>query len=784
MAKQTPHWNQMSRPRSPALALRQLWQLPTFFLGLLAMLGVWLGRPLWQDLNASPHSGDLRAYRHYLEEAPHDLQAAVARGQELLAQVEPVQRGELHFLLGTALLRLTDKTAPETAAPLWREARTHLEQAYHVGVPSSDRPRLHYRLAKSWLKTGGDKVRSVEFITQALAFGADDRVEALGLLTQAHLLPPADVNAALEANGKLLAQPTLDEGILAPARLLRGQLLTDQRQFAAAADVLQSMSGTGPPGILASARELLVRCYLETEAWAKAAELLERILNDQAMPPREPGRAAYELGLCYQRLSERHAEARGAWQRAAETDGPHGRAAAFRLAEMAVLEQQSEESLVRLSQVLARIAQPEEFVNPLVTAAEVAALLERAAIQARESGAHATAQQLAGLLDRIAPAGRAAAVQGEVAAAGARAEQGTNPARAREQFVAAGQAYERASQASGGTLEHQLLAAENYRLAERRTEQTRMLEELLQRKNLSQEHQAEAWFRLGEARRTLGQSESARAAFAEAVQRGGVFEDQARFQLADLELAAGRLETAMLQLTLNANLLGKKSEDARDRSIYVKTLVALGDLLVRQGQPQAYRDALSKYSLALTSLGDTPAAWPVRFKVGACYWEIARELRVTGHRNPKVQETWEENRRKNLKWAQESFGKLEEAMTDFERNGGAFTAEQLRLRIELRFHLAGTHFEREEFALALPQYRELAHQTAGTLEGLIALEGVARCYAFLNQPQEVADTLQQIQAALPRVPDLAFTGQGPRATRRYWQTELSNQLLQATTKQP
>src|SRR5947208_2509262 len=111
-------------------------------------------------------------------------------------------------------------------AQLLREARQHLELAEQQGVPDADKPRLKYRLAKTWLQMGVDLPQVIAALTAA-ADRADDPVEAYGLLADAYAKQtPPDLPAALEAVKQQVAKapPDADPAVLARARLRLGEL--------------------------------------------------------------------------------------------------------------------------------------------------------------------------------------------------------------------------------------------------------------------------------------------------------------------------------------------------------------------------------------------------------------------------------------------------------------------------------------------------------------------------------------------------------------------------------
>ena len=144
MATDSAHATTLLRRARPTLG--RLWQLPTFLLGVAALVGVWQGRTYWH-LTPSVTS-EIKVARQALD--ADDLLKAVESAQRVLWASEryPQQAGEAHFLLGSARLRQADDSNYGEPAQRLGEARQHLELAEQQGVPEADKPRLKYRLVR------------------------------------------------------------------------------------------------------------------------------------------------------------------------------------------------------------------------------------------------------------------------------------------------------------------------------------------------------------------------------------------------------------------------------------------------------------------------------------------------------------------------------------------------------------------------------------------------------------------------------------------------------------
>src|SRR5262249_3668273 len=145
----------------------------------------------------------------------------------------------------------------------------------------------------------------IEFLTRSIDGGADNQAEGYAMLADAYLhQPQRDVEAALAANEKELAVPFVGEELLAPARLLRGELLLELKHSEEARKVLANIGIQAPPAVLAKARYLRALSLQNDERWPEAEVLWNEALEDRAVPPPEPGLVMYYLGICYRQLKQ------------------------------------------------------------------------------------------------------------------------------------------------------------------------------------------------------------------------------------------------------------------------------------------------------------------------------------------------------------------------------------------------------------------------------------------------------------------------------------------------
>jgi tetratricopeptide (TPR) repeat protein len=790
----------MSPAKPPTrLTLRQLWQVPLFFVGLLAALSVWATRPYWYDPEAIQLRRDLARARELLE-SPH---AAVTEAPVLLEDVLrriarfPARAGETHFLLGSGYLRWADQAATDQALRLRQQARTHLEQAEQLGVSEADQPRLLYRLAKVWYHTGGDPPRVIFYLSQSIEPGADDRSEGYDMLAHAYLrLPVPDVRGALRANEKYLQQPTSDGPKLAAARLLCGELLLrlpEPGRREEARKVLGRIDAQAPPDIRSRARALRVRIAQEEQAWAEAAHLWEEILNDPRDVPREPAPVWYSLGWCYRNL-HRPEDAIRVWEQAIQHGGEAGQAAAFRLAELRLASGSLDAALELYQRTLSSVTKPEDYRNTLITVSQVQDLLKSGSQVFQEAGLFAKAQKMADLHARVAPPEAAHLLLGQIAEVWAKAQlelaRGTTnweAARsqiklAQDHYRDAGAAYEAAAQVTTGPEKADRFwhAMDCYWQAEDFSNVVRVLDRLV-KLPLSRERQSEAWYRLGEAHQHLGNDRVAEAAFIRCYSEGvKPFYYRAYYQRAVAEILRSRerWRDATEMLLHNLSLMN----DQPDREAHEKTLFTLAGLLYLR---EEYRQAAHWWEQALTLYPAHANALEARYHLGACYRQLAeverRNLSVDAPPYYRKQFTW---------WIEKAAANYQKLVDDLEARQKAASLQESEALLyrQSRFALAECRFDRGQFGEAIKIYDDLANLYKNQVDGLKAVKQLFNAYVqliSLQFPANVAEQTVRIERArnlenaqetvkrarilLEKMDDVALQDQPEPETRAGWE---------------
>src|ERR1043165_126802 len=232
-------------------SLGQLWQVPTFLVGLLAFMGVavsapWRHPPDWYDFQKL-----LTSIRDGLDPAQNpdpNGDALVNDAETALLRVERFadRLGETEFLAGSAYYRQAQQKPPPFDKEIWPKASMHLEKALQATVPEKDRSCLQYRLGYCWYQQGKEVPRAIELMTQAVDRGAEQPLQGYQLLVQANLqLTPPNLESALYASRRILdLTPEGNAESLALARIAHSELLIRKNLRAEAIKELEPIPST------------------------------------------------------------------------------------------------------------------------------------------------------------------------------------------------------------------------------------------------------------------------------------------------------------------------------------------------------------------------------------------------------------------------------------------------------------------------------------------------------------------------------------------------------------
>jgi tetratricopeptide (TPR) repeat protein len=763
----------------------QLWQVPLFLVGALALLGVWLTKPYWYDPEGQQAQRCLDHARELLQDPEAALNAVPDQLLVALKHLDryPARKGEAHFLLGSVYLRLADALPSVRTQELRHEARKHLEWAEVLGVPAPDRPVLKYRVAKAWFQTGADPHKVILYLLESLEQIPDSRVEGYAMLTETYLaLPQPDLHAALKANERLLQLPEADETQLTPARLLRGEILMQLHERDAARKVLARIGSNAPPLLRSRARHLRARSFQEEEAWAEAAVVWNAILADPQEPAGERGPVYYYLGWCDRNLHH-VAAAASWWEQAVARGGEYGQAAALCLADLRLELGDRAPVPALVKQALARVTRPEEYHNGLVDLVYARRVLENAVRAFQAVDNFAEAEELALLFPRVAPAETAYVQLGRILDAWAKrlAEQlaqTKDPASVPNQRAAIEACYRDAALAFDGAAEaaasaatkfdFYFHAAQDYAQGQDFNHAITALEQVL-KLNPPLERQNEIWYRLGEAHQALHHTDAAAKAFRNCIGGNGPFAFRARYQLSLMDKPADA-EAALLQ---NLDLMRLEP----DREAEEKTLYRLAYLLYQRGD---YRMAAQRWEQALRDYPANAGANLARYRLGDCYRQLAElENRNRGPSAPFRDVTDGHHYKQYVYWqkkAEANYLKLVDDLEALQAARGLAEADATMLR-QARFALADCEFDSGNFDEAIRLYNNLARQYQNQVDGLRAVRSLYQCFVVRIPPDPINAhaTLQRAREMLNNLDDNAFAGQPPSQGRAAWEMWLREQ---------
>jgi tetratricopeptide (TPR) repeat protein len=762
--------------------LRQLWQVPVFFLGLVALGSVWWGRPLWQKPSGADDSV-LVALSQALTERNLDKAQLLTEQVLQLAEQYPDLAGEAYLLAGSVHVALAE-TSGQQVTSHWSQARKYLEQAETLDLRDEmDRPRLLYRLAKTWAHTGEPLQRVIDNLSRSVDEGAEDAVDrarGYGLLAAAYLrLPQPDLEKALAANEKQLGESVDRDDLLAPARLLRGELLLRQNKDKEAREVLKRIGPKAPPELVTQARSILVRSLESDSEWAEAALVWREILDDRQSPPRDRHVVLYRLGVCHQR-SEQYAEAARAWEECMRLTvaGDEVVAAALGLANIRLHAKKPADALPAFQRIVREVSKPGDWRNSLASLERVRNSFEAAYRLACEEAACDLAVNLAGLYERVCPVGRAAELRGLALEAGAKvkrdqarkaasADANRLQTEADSLLVQAGQAFEQsAGELPPGSFEQ---GEQTWRSALAFCEgrdQKRAVAALERFLKIGQAMEGgpggkfhgrlgEAWYRLAETYRTLDREDAALAAFKECLRFPGRYAFRARFQLAKSFKVHGEIDQAEFTLKQNLKMLRDARQD-QDAEAQEKTCFALGELYFEKSHKlkEELSKAIACLEMALDQFPNSPEALTGRFELAESYRLRAEQL----GENLKPQEPLSVESR--LRVEQEIAQDREKAYQNYQEISKVLFSRPVRSKNEdllleyASLTSAECRFWQGDYTSALDHYEALVQRFKGRPGYLKALAGMVRCYYLRGSSTYDLDkakkTLEEIRRELPK----------------------------------
>jgi tetratricopeptide (TPR) repeat protein len=719
----------------------QLWQVPTFIVGLVAFLAVAASAPI-------RHPSEYRQFDSIL----YDLRQGLLKHQEptsLLPLVDTVlgqvydfadRAGEVDFLAGSVYYRLALARGPERAREDYTRAVEYFELALQHGVDDTDVPTLEYRLGWSLHAQDRDTARALELIARSIDRGADEPLAGYQLLLRAYLkMPSPDLDLAIGASRKVI-ELTDDRNVeaLAQARIAHAELLLRKDQRGDAIKELDRVSAKASRELKLRARLLQVDACEHEGLWAKAQAVWQELLPDADKVQGGKARVLYAIGLCSE-LRELPDLARAAktWQEALTLGGPEGQAAGLRLGRIRLLGQTLDaQGLEDWRQALAALKGPADYRNPYLELTDVRAMFEQALTLFQDMQDYDKMRVVAELYTKVAPAGQAHEKLAHAAEAQAIKLQKETEAPAeevRQSFFRAAEAYESAAQSRSKDQAFDALwhSASCFLLARNAG---RAAEVLTQLEKLDQQdiRLAEGWYLLGELQREGKGRESALTAYYRSMQYAATpYAARSRYQVA--LAAADKKEWDKAENTLKPNLQAAVDREAHENSLYEMASVQMN---------KANYDRASYFLNMATGLyPNNPQALLLRGDLAQCYRRFAdvfnqrvgeqrQLLRSPGLSDEQKFELEEHVRhfqqlqRQNLQEAMNVYQGIVDEVRNRESRQKKLSALDATLGLRAVLSLAECHQDRGEYLQSLRLYKALLERNRARVESLIAYKRI------------------------------------------------------------
>jgi tetratricopeptide (TPR) repeat protein len=804
---QPPAW--LPRAARPYSRFSHLWQVPIFLAGIAALVVAGANALALYDAQQQQIEAELAHVRQLLQKPGLNLSLLLPQVERLVDQCRqhPGKAGEAHFLLAKVLLRQADQFPEEKTRELCKKAMPHLEQAEALGVLPAERPQLWYLIGKAMYHTSGDLHQAISYLSRALPRGADDPAEGYGLLVQAYLhLTPPDVRSALKANEMQLRLCGKEE-VLLQARLLRGELLIQKRQYDEALRILEQIGPKAPIQVQHRAAVLLATTYEAEGQWGKAARIWQGLLQSPAEVPGGKRRILFAIGNCCRNATPPDdAGAIQAWTLVRKEGGAEAQAAGLRLAELHLLSTQKDFDLAleEIIEAFGDIKEAKDFKNKLISQDEVRELVRLGVASARAAQAFAQAQHLAELYKALVPTEAAVLLYADVTqlwadtleqqapSAGAGAADGLRKL-AREQWVLAANAYTQAAAGRNDASKADFVwkAMQCYRSAQQVAGVRESLEKYLALPTPA-ERRAEGWFLLAETHLALNEKTQARQACYKCLEYPtSPCAYKARYQIAEEEIEAKHYELAEKILKENLQVAGMEVDrQAREQSQYRLALLLY--------QRKDYTQAIIHLKEAARQFPANPRVFEVRYALGDSCLVLARQDTLKlDPRNALPPDAQAHLRTDRLKWlevAADVFQKLADDLEWSKSKKPLSPGDELLLR-KASFVAADAHLEMNNVAEALRRYSLLAQKYRGMVEELFACQRLwTCCRALAEQPNQRVAAVEALASALPsakstlwRLPAQEFQGSPSTWSRTTWETffrEVERQLPQLSTQTP
>ncbi|MBI3411461.1 MAG: hypothetical protein HY040_24295 [Planctomycetes bacterium] len=776
----------------------QLWQAPTFLLGLGIFLSVALTSPLRQAWSSGGLLEAVVELRHKLELGAERPEILVLEADNLATRSGQLPRraAEINFLAGSAYYRLAQSLPPDQAGQYWPRVLQYLEEASALGISVADMPAQNYRLGVAILQQDKTSRRALDLISTSVEKGAERPADGYAYLIDAYLhMPKPRLDLALIASQKQLDLiDDRDVEAVSKARLLRVEILMRKELRPEALVELERISPKTSKAMRVKARLLQTELYEEDDLWTRAIPAWKELLPEAELVPGGKARILNALGLCYVQTDPRDdAQAIKAWQEALTLGGQDGQAAGLRLGALLLQQDPPEfkEALAAWREALAKVRIPSDYQNKRLDVERVRLMFEAACNRYLENHDYERTQEVAVIYKSVAAPGIAEERLAQAAESQARelkekSKLLSDPAakekrkEANSQFQRAAVAYEQAAavrnaDAQPGPLWRSALCyleAADYTQARNILERFIKLDLVkLKGDSLDRDENrlAEAWLYLAESREATGLKELAQEAYWKCIEFPNTpFAGRARYQLALAEIEKKNLENACDILKQNLSAQSAADSSATDAEAQEKSLYKLADVF---WEMQKYDQACLYLEKAVKQYRANAQVLVYRDRLADGYLRLGKQdnAKLQAATGEDVRAYIRRTRNESLQRGHDVFQRLADDL-EAKSKANPLTAVELDLLRKARFGAADTRFEQDDFSEALRRYQILQETYRAKAEGLIAFNRIWKCVPVMvgipQQERLVHDAaraaLQKAQADLKEMSadDPGFRGPG------------------------
>ncbi len=744
-------------------SLGQLWQVPTFLIGLLAFVGVAASTP-WRVTPQQREFDEMISRLRTGLEQGEDPNVLVGIAENVVGKLPRFRSraAEAHFLVGSAFYRQAKAKSAVLAKDIWPRAVEHLDQALKLGGSDEDRIALQYRLGFSLYQLNQDVPRSLELMTLSVEKGADQPLPAYRLLVEAHLAQKApNFDAALTAARRVIdLTPERETEAIAKGRVQIGELLLRKGMRAEAIKEMDRITSKAPRAVRVQARLLQAQACEDDGQWTKAIPLWQGLLADAPHVPGGRARICYALGWCHQQKDSADTqESIRFWQEALKLGGPAGQAAGLRLGQLR-LALAPGQALADWTTALASTQPNELFRNPYVEIEQVREWLDQAIRHLDVAQDPEKTQTVAELYRRITPGSDSdyRIAQAAEAVAKQRAEQyktvsgNVTAEEVQAQYRRAAAAFELAAKARPEAERSEPLwrCAQCY-LAARDTAQAQQVLVLFVQFERDETRLAEGWFTLGDLYRSAQDRKTARDAYLKCIEIPNTpFANRARYHLAMEEKEQKNYTKAreILEQILS------KSRDV-DLRTQEKAQYQMTSVLMLMAEYDRAHVELKEFIHRFPENANTLLA---REQLGECCRQLAKnellkevELRksITLTSSEELRQTVNENLNKirisRNALLTESIKACEALSDELEKKARTKPLDPIEqiLRRRAQFGIGECYFYGERYFDALHSFRELQGKNRRTVEGFYACLYICDLVGVLQQPPKRAEQARE-----------------------------------------